>query len=91
MDSQWDEAVEYGSGRLVVLGVAGAGKTRLIEERFASLVNRGITPERIAVTAASPARAAALRARLEAELKQGYEQPWVGSPSTSRNVVRSTS
>ncbi len=87
MDSQWDEAVEYGSGRLVVLGGAGAGKTRLIEERFASLVERGITPERIAVAAASPARAAALRARLEADLKQGYEQLCVGSPAELAAII----
>jgi DNA helicase-2/ATP-dependent DNA helicase PcrA len=80
VDSQWDEAVAYRGGRLVVLGVSGAGKTRLIEERFARLVDRGVAPERIAVVAASPARAAALRARIEIDINQGYEQLCVGSP-----------
>jgi DNA helicase-2/ATP-dependent DNA helicase PcrA len=80
VDSQWDEAVAYGGGRLIVLGVAGAGKTRLIEQRFAWLVERGVAPERIAVAAASPARAAALRARIEIDLEQGYEQLAIGSP-----------
>jgi DNA helicase-2/ATP-dependent DNA helicase PcrA len=80
VDSQWDEAVAYPGGRLVVLGVAGAGKTRLIEQRFASLVERGVAPERIAVMAPSPGRAAALRARIEVALRQGYEQLCAGSP-----------
>jgi DNA helicase-2/ATP-dependent DNA helicase PcrA len=80
VDSQWDEAVAYRGGRLVVLGVAGSGKTRLIERRFARLVAGGAAPERIAVAAASPARAAGLRARIEVGLNQGYEQLCIGSP-----------
>ncbi|TML98886.1 MAG: ATP-dependent helicase [Actinobacteria bacterium] len=80
MDSQWDEAVVYRGGRLVVLGVAGSGKTRLIEQRFAWLVDHGVAPERIAVAAASPARAAALRASIEVDLGQAYEQLCIGSP-----------
>src|SRR5437763_2894793 len=75
-----DEAVAYRGGRLVVLGVAGSGKTRLIEQRFAWLVDRGVAPEQIAVVAASPARAAALRAKIEVDLGQAYEQLWIGSP-----------
>jgi DNA helicase-2/ATP-dependent DNA helicase PcrA len=80
VDSQWDEAVVYRGGRLVVLGVAGSGKTRLIEQRFAWLVDHGVAPERIAVAAASPARAAALRASIEVDLGQAYEQLCIGSP-----------
>jgi DNA helicase II / ATP-dependent DNA helicase PcrA len=87
VDSQWDEAVAYGGGRLVVVGVSGAGKTRLIEERFTRLVNRGVAPERIAVVAASPARAAALRARIEIDLNQGYEQLCVGSPVEVASLI----
>jgi DNA helicase II / ATP-dependent DNA helicase PcrA len=87
VDSQWDEAVAYRGGRLVVLGVAGSGKTRLIEERFASLVERGVAPERIAVAAASSARAAALRARIEIDLKQGYEQLPIGSPTELAGLI----
>ena len=45
MDSQWDEAVAHRGGRLVVLGVAGAGKTRLIEQRFSRLIDRSAAPE----------------------------------------------
>ncbi len=80
MDSQWYEAVAYGGGRLVVLGSAGTGKTRLIAERFTALVRSGVVVERIAVLAPSSARAAAARARLESSLSQGYEQLFVGSP-----------
>jgi DNA helicase-2/ATP-dependent DNA helicase PcrA len=87
VDSQWDEAVAYRGGRLVVLGVAGAGKTRLIETRFASLVKGGVAPERVAVAAASPARAAALRARIEIDLEQGYEQLAIGSPIELASLI----
>ncbi len=87
MDSQWDGAVAHSGGRLVVFGVSGAGKTRLIAERFARLVNRGVAPERIAVVAASPARASALRARIEVDLNEGYEQLCVGSPVEVASLI----
>ncbi len=80
MDSQWHEAVAHRGGRLVVLGSAGTGKTRLIAERFGELVERGTAVERIAVLAPSVARGDALQARLESSLTQGYEQLFVGSP-----------
>jgi DNA helicase II / ATP-dependent DNA helicase PcrA len=87
VDSQWDEALAHRGGRLVVLGVAGAGKTRLIEQRFSRLVDRGLAPERIAVAAASPARAAALRAKIEIDLQQGYEQLCIGSPIELASLI----
>ncbi len=63
-----------------MLGGAGAGKTRLIVERFTRFVSDGHAPERIAVCAPSAARATALRIRIEAALARGYEQLCVGTP-----------
>ncbi|MGH2858173.1 MAG: PD-(D/E)XK nuclease family protein [Solirubrobacteraceae bacterium] len=72
-------AIHDGS-RLVVLGAAGTGKTRVIEARFRWLVDRGCDPDRIAVVLPTGARAAALRARIEAWLPGGCEELVVVSP-----------
>ena len=67
--------------RLIVRGVAGAGKTRVIEARFRALVAQGAEPERIGVLVPTAARAAALRARLELGLQAGYEELFVLTPA----------
>jgi DNA helicase-2/ATP-dependent DNA helicase PcrA len=41
------EAVEHGPGPLVIVAGAGTGKTRTLTSRVASLMDRGIAPERI--------------------------------------------
>jgi len=74
------QAVTHPSPRLLVLGGAGSGKTRVIEARFRRLVDRGTAPERLAVLVPSPARATAVRARLEDALQVGYEQLFVLTP-----------
>jgi DNA helicase-2/ATP-dependent DNA helicase PcrA len=75
------EAVEHPGPRILVRGVGGSGKTRVIQERFAQLVAGGLAPERIAVLVPSAARAAALHARLELRLHDGYEQLVVLTPA----------
>jgi DNA helicase-2/ATP-dependent DNA helicase PcrA len=67
--------------RVVVLGAAGTGKTRVLESRFRWLVGQGCAPERIGVLVPTAARAAALRARLETRLQQGYEELYVLTPA----------
>jgi DNA helicase II / ATP-dependent DNA helicase PcrA len=80
VDSEWAEALRHRGGPLVVLGTAGSGKTRLIEQRFGWLVSEGCRPERIVVGAPSSGRAGALRGRIESALDRGYEQLCVGGP-----------
>jgi len=74
------EAVTYGAGPLLVLGAAGTGKSTVLRERFLWLVGQGAPPEAIALVAASPGRADALRAQLEGGLAGGYEQLFVLTP-----------
>ncbi len=74
------EAVTHRRPRVLVLGPAGSGKTRVIEARFRWLVEEGSAPERIGVLVPTAARAAALQARLEEALLIGYEQLFILTP-----------
>jgi superfamily I DNA/RNA helicase/CRISPR/Cas system-associated exonuclease Cas4 (RecB family) len=74
------EAVTYAGSKLLVLGGAGTGKTRVVEDRFCWLVEQGLEPERLVVLAPTNARADAIRGHLEAALEHGYEQLFVYTP-----------
>jgi DNA helicase-2/ATP-dependent DNA helicase PcrA len=74
------DAITHQDGPLLVLGVAGTGKTGVIQERFRWLVAQGSKPERIVVLAPSPGRADAIRAALEGALESSYEELRVGTP-----------
>ncbi len=58
-------AVTHPGGPLLVLGAAGTGKTRMLERRFAWLVEQGAEASRVVAIALSPSAAAAMRERLE--------------------------
>ncbi len=73
-------AVTDPTGRLLVTGGPGTGKTRVVEERFLWLVGQGRRPERVGVICASAGRADALRGRVEGRLTGGYEQLFVMTP-----------
>src|SRR5947209_4843648 len=75
------QAVTYVGERLVLTGTAGTGKTAVIEARFAWLVGQGHAPERLVVVAPTPARAAALRGRLEGTVAHGYDELFVLTPA----------
>ena len=62
------------AGPLIVIGAAGTGKTTLLVERFAWLVENGTAPEEILTVAHSERAADALRAAVEARLDRPYEE-----------------
>ncbi|HWC85438.1 MAG TPA: ATP-dependent DNA helicase [Solirubrobacteraceae bacterium] len=74
------EAVTHEGGPLVVWGPAGSGKTRVLEARFAWLVERGMAPESILALTPSSAGAEAMRGRLVDRLDRAYEELIVGTP-----------
>ncbi|HLH65071.1 MAG TPA: ATP-dependent DNA helicase [Solirubrobacteraceae bacterium] len=81
LDEAQRDAATHADRRLVLLGCAGAGKTRTILARFRWLVARGCATERIALVVPSASRASALRAAIEQTLEDGYEQLHVLDPS----------
>ena len=81
------DAATHSEARLVVLGAAGTGKTRVIEARFRRLVTEGCAPERIGLLVPTAARAAALRARIETRLPRGYDELFVLTPAQLAGLV----
>lgn len=71
-DDAQASVLAHSSGALLVLGGAGTGKTAVLVERFAQLLDRGADPERVALVLGSrrarDAARAALLQRLEASL-----------------------
>jgi DNA helicase II / ATP-dependent DNA helicase PcrA len=67
-------AVAHGTGRLLVAGGAGTGKTRTLVARFAWLVEQGTPPEAILALTFSSAAADALRTRIEDAIDRPYEE-----------------
>jgi DNA helicase-2/ATP-dependent DNA helicase PcrA len=58
-------AVTHESGPLLVLGPAGTGKTRVLVERFAWLVDQGVPPEDVLIVTRSPSGVDDLRRHVE--------------------------
>ncbi len=81
------DAATHSDARLVILGAAGTGKTRVVEARFRWLVAEGCDPERIGLLAPTEARAAALRARIETRLPRGYDELYVLTPAQLAGLV----
>ena len=65
-DALQEAALEHGRGPLLITGAPGTGKTWVLRERFARLIEGGADPERIGLVVRSKhARVAARRALLE--------------------------
>jgi len=66
---------------LVIIGGAGTGKSRLLVERFAWLVEQGMSPDSIVVLTHAIAAAEALRAEIETAIDRPYESLMVSTAS----------
>ena len=60
--------LQHGAGALLVVGGPGTGKSAILRERFASLIEGGADPERVALVLGSSASRAAARTSLHARL-----------------------
>ena len=88
-DDQCAAVTDSSGRRLVVVGAAGTGKTRVIEARFRWLIEQGSAPERLCLLLPTAARAAALLERLETAIAFGYEQLYVlTAPQLAALVLR---
>ena len=72
LTSAQHRAVTHEGGPLLVLGGAGTGKTRVLVERFAWLVDQGVPPEDILLVAGSAAAADVLRRQVEDALEPPF-------------------
>ncbi|MGI8507543.1 MAG: ATP-dependent helicase [Solirubrobacteraceae bacterium] len=84
------QAVRHTGERLIVLGAAGTGKTRVIEARFRWLIEQGCAPERVGLLVPSAARALALQERLETALERGYDELYVVTPPRLAALILSS-
>jgi DNA helicase-2/ATP-dependent DNA helicase PcrA len=70
-------AVGWESGRLLLVGAPGSGKTEVLARRVARLAEEGLGPERVIVFTSTRATAQRLRRRVESLLTGPYEELWV--------------
>jgi DNA helicase-2/ATP-dependent DNA helicase PcrA len=81
------DLVSHSGGPLLLEGPAGSGKTQFIFARYRWLVEQGTMPERIALVLPSAAHAAAAQIRLEQQLRDGYGELVVVTPSGLAAVI----
>ncbi len=74
-----EQVAGHGDGPMLVVGVAGSGKTEALARRLAGLAGRGTGPERVLVLTRSRAGATGLRARAAALIDVPYEELMVAT------------
>ena len=75
---QW-AAVEHGDGPMLVLAGAGTGKTRVLVQRIAHLIETGAEPWTILAVTFTNKAAGEMRARLRELLGGRAESMWIGT------------
>ena len=82
-------AVTHQGGPLLVLGGAGSGKTRVLVERLAWLVDQGVPAEEVLLVTGSPAAADALREQVERTLEPPFGELAVTTmPEVAARILR---
>ncbi len=74
-----ERAIAHREGGLLLIGAAGTGKTEVVARRFQSLVEEGVSPERLLVLASTRATAQRLHERVEQLLDRPLEELWIGT------------
>jgi len=80
LNDQQVKAVTYGTGPLLIIAGAGTGKTRVITQRIAWLVNQGLanTDEILALTFTDKA-AREMQERVDILMPYGYTDIWIST------------
>jgi DNA helicase II / ATP-dependent DNA helicase PcrA len=80
LNAEQQEAVVYGDGPLVVFAGAGSGKTRVITQRVAHLIEqRNVPPWRVLAVTFTNKAAREMRERLESLIPGRASSLWVGT------------
>ncbi|MDO8494407.1 MAG: UvrD-helicase domain-containing protein, partial [Deltaproteobacteria bacterium] len=89
LNPQQQAAVQHAQGPLLILAGAGTGKTRVIVNRIAHLVQNGVPPARILAVTFTNKAAGEMKKRVETLVGNGGRDLWVGTfHSTSLRILR---
>ncbi|MCP4444340.1 MAG: UvrD-helicase domain-containing protein [Myxococcales bacterium] len=89
LNPEQDRAVKHGEGPLMVLAGAGSGKTRVLVQRIAALVGRGVHPSRILAVTFTNKAAGEMKERLGEMLGYHARPMWIGTfHSTCARLLR---